>query len=306
MAKAIIRETPARGFAEVPPAAAGAPAGASGPIVGAAIKAPAFDTLTGLSLSFDATGYQRFWVNKTAGGVIGIIGVDLPADLPASTFLNDFDKWAKLNNGRTTTLQDIAGAKQATLTIDQSTVSELAFTIGNRGYLVVGSGATVSAATVAETARRQQGFALSQTARAAAPANSSAAPTEPAKESAAATATGADATTADTSAFVPERRDTMGKLFLRSWLRLGAASLVFLGVGALIMRLGAPYKQAAAQAQAQAQATTRPQPTLAYEAQGFFAPQSLLVALPAAAPAVAPTRSALNAGVPANAPLPFG
>jgi hypothetical protein len=306
LAKGILRDAPASGFQETAP---GTTPGSSGPLVGVTVKAPSYDALSGLSLSFEARGYQRYWANKTGGGIVGIIGVELPEGVRPATFVNDFEKWSKVYSGKPSAIKGFDGARQATLTVSDSSVFELAFTVGNRGFLVIGSGAIVSDATVLEVARRQQAFSMSQPATApaapaAAPQAAPAAPAAPAAETpAAAPAAPAAAKTpkaapalatveASTPAvanpkYVTAGGDSLAKRFLRAWLRLGAAGFVFLGIGALIMRIGAPYKTPKTVAQTAAPA---PMPV------GMFGSQ-----VPVAA-----ARQPVGAGASYSSQLPFG
>jgi hypothetical protein len=266
LAKGILRDAPAAGFQETAP---GTTPGSSGPLVGATVKVPSYDALSGLSLSFEARGYQRYWANKTGGGIVGVIGVELPEGVRPATFVNDFEKWSKVYGGKPGSIKGFDGAKQATLTVSDSAVFELAFTVGNRGFLVIGSGAIVSDGTVLEVARRQQAFSMSQpvtapsatpaaaptAAPAAAPAAAAPAVAPAAQDPAVAApkatagpavvpAATVDASTPDVAnpKYVSAGGDSLAKRFLRAWLRLGAAGFVFLGIGALIMRVGAPYR----------------------------------------------------------------
>jgi hypothetical protein len=277
LAKGILRDAPAAGFQETAP---GTTPGSSGPLVGATVKVPSYDALSGLSLSFEARGYQRYWANKTGGGIVGVIGVELPEGVRPATFVNDFEKWSKVYGGKPGSIKGFDGAKQATLTVSDSAVFELAFTVGNRGFLVIGSGAIVSDGTVLEVARRQQAFSMSQPVTAPSAA--------PAAGPAVVPAATVDASTPDVAnpKYVSAGGDSLAKRFLRAWLRLGAAGFVFLGIGALIMRVGAPYR------------TPKPVTT--------SAPAPLPVGMFGSQPQMTAARQPVSAGATYSSQLPFG
>jgi hypothetical protein len=279
MAKSILRDAPSEGFFESAPATT---PGASGPIVGTAVKAPGYDAVTGMSLSFEAHGYQRYWINKTAGGLIGIIGVELPADTRPDTFMNDFNKWAKQYGGKTSPVKGFTGAQETALAVNDSKLFELAFVAGNKAYVVVGSGAIVSSSTVLEVAQRQR------TASSAAPA---------AEQPVAAESAADQAVVIEDQATVPAVKantDTVGSVerFLGNFLRLGTASMVVLGIGTLMMRVGAPHIAAANRAKA-----TRP---VAQPATRQFASQNF------ATVASTTRRASRRSAKSADTLLPFG
>jgi hypothetical protein len=234
MAKAIMRDAPASGFAET---AASTRIGSSGPVNGAAMMSPGYDALSGLSLSFVSQGYQRFWANKTgAGGLVGIIGIQLPPTVKPSAFLSDFDKSMKALDTKSTSVKELKDAKQATVTISGGQMHELAFTVGSRAFVVVGTGNTVSQASVIEVALRQQGYAGAVGGAA----------------ESAATQTAARATTnAPALPKVAPAQDTTVEggftRFLRTWVRFGCASLVIGGIAMLVKHLARPQMPAPAQ-----------------------------------------------------------
>jgi hypothetical protein len=256
MAKSILRDAPADGFFETAPATT---PGASGPIVGQAVKAPGYDPVSGMSLSFEAHGYQRYWINKTAGGLVGIIGVELPDGTKPDAFMNDFNKWAKQYGGKTSAVKGFAGAQETALAVNDSNLFELAFVAGNQAYVVVGSGAIVSSSTVLEVAQRQQAASL------AAPT-----PDQPVAAESAADQAVAIEDQATVPALALSSAGSVGaaERFLGNFLRLGVASMVVLGIGTLMMRVGAPYTAAANRSKA-----TRPvaQPTTQQFASQQFA-----------------------------------
>lgn len=245
VANSILKDAPASGFVETAPSRS---AGASGPIASTDIKAPAYDSLSALSLSFDAPGYQRYWVNKSAGGIVGIIGVAIPANVKPSTFLADFEKSMKESDAKTSNVKSMKDAKSASLTLNGAIIHEIAFTVGSRGYLVLGSGVVVSAASVEEMALRQQAYALAAPAPAAPVVTS--APVDAAAPAAAPATTPAVAPTAapailDTVTVAPAApavvvanaaEPASGNAvvrFLGLWLRIGFIGMILLGLASL-------------------------------------------------------------------------
>ena len=226
MAKAIMRDAPTSGFVET---AASTRVGSSGPLNGAAIMSPGYDALSGLSLSFVGQGYQRYWANKTAGGLVGIIGIQLPADKTPSTFLDDFDTSMKALDAKAGSVKELKGAKQATVSISGGQMHEIAFVQGNQAFIILGTGATVSTSTVLEIALRQQGYAGASAGAAATAGTQTAdrattnAPTLPNISPAAAATT-----------------EGGFKRFLRTWVRLGCASLIVAGIGLLVVHFARP------------------------------------------------------------------
>jgi hypothetical protein len=232
MAKAIMRDAPTAGFAET---AASSRVGSSGPVNGAAMMSPGYDALSGLSLSFVGQGYQRYWANKTAGGLIGIIGIQLPANVTPDKFLSDFENSMKALDSKAQAVKELKGAKQAAVSISGGQMHEIAFVQGNQAFVVVGTGAMVSPATVLEVSLRQQGFAGANGPAAAAAATQS-----------------ADRATTNAPEFPSvdptlASSDSTAKRFLLTWLRFGFASLIVAGVGLLVIRLARPQAIAAVQ-----------------------------------------------------------
>ena len=176
------------------------------------------DPVTGVSFSFETTGFQRYWVNRRTGELRGIQAFPLPKKVKAEQFLNDWSESAQLFGGTITPARVTADSVAATLVVSRQPMHEIAFVSKNVGYVVV-TGRSAPQATL-ELAQAQARFLAEPTVLGV----SITAATKPL----AATPTAA-------RIMAPHGR---ASVFVQTWLLLGALGLFVVAGLTTLERLG--------------------------------------------------------------------
>lgn len=165
------------------------------------------DPVTGLSLKFEAPGYQRYWVNRHTGEVRGVVAYLLPTRVKAAAFMKDWRDSAQVNNAPVSRSTAVAEGLSATFVLGRQPIHEVAFVVDGIGFVAVSAR---SEAAIAEQVANAQLQVLR--------------PTEQA--SPAATVLSATAQ--------PSRVPT----FLRTWVMLSAVGLMLVAGLHMLERLG--------------------------------------------------------------------